>query len=107
MFTFADFVVFGRSGLIEAFEKGFEIQGEVFNEAQEELKEYEKDSYYKDFKDSGRWDISQALIYQFTEGGRFYRIWRTVGLTEMQETYFEDQTPQVVEQKRKVITFWD
>lgn len=107
MFSLADFVVFGKSGLIEAFEKGFKIQGEVFNEAWEELEEYEKDSYYENFEDSGRWDIGRALIYQFTEGGKFYRIWRTVGLTEMQETYFEDQTPQVVEQKRKVITFWD
>lgn len=107
MFTLADFVVFGMPGLIEAFEKGLEIQGEVLNEAWEELEEYEEDYYYEDFGESGRWDIGQALIYQFTECGKFYRVWRTVGLTEMQETYFEDQTPQVVEQKRKVITFWD
>ena len=107
MFSLADFVVFGISGLIDAFEKGFEIQGEVFNEAWEDLEEYEKDSYYENFEDSGRWDIGQALIYQFTEGGKFYRIWRTVGLTEMQETYFEDQTPQMVEAKSRVVLFWD
>lgn len=107
MFTLADFTVFGMPGLIEAFEKGFEIQGEVFPEAWEELEEYEKDYYYEDFAKARRWDISQALIYQFREDGKFYRIWHEVDLTEMQETYFEDQIPQVVEQKRKVITFWD
>lgn len=107
MFTLADFVVFGKSGLIEAFEKGLEIQGEVLNEAWEDLEEYEKDSYYENFEDSGRWDIGRAFIYQFTEDGKFYRIWRTVGLTEMQETYFEDQTPQEVEAKSRVVLFWD
>lgn len=71
------------------------------NEAWEDLEEYEKDSYYENFEDSGRWDIGRAFIYQFTEDGKFYRIWRTVGLTEMQETYFEDQTPQVVEEKSR------
>lgn len=107
MFTIADFVVFGVPGLIDAFEKGLRIQGEVFNDAWEELEEYEEDYYYEDFAEAKRWDIGQALIYQFKEGGKFYRIWREVGLTEMQETYFEDQMPQVVEQKRKVIVFWD
>ena len=102
MFSLVDFVVFGMPGLIDAFEKGLEIQGKVLNEAWEDLEEYEKDSYYENF---GRWDIAQALIYQFTEGGKFYRIWRTVSLIEMQETYFEDQTPQVVEEKRRVVPF--
>ena len=87
--------------------KGLEIQGEVFNEAWEELEKYEQDYYYEDFDASGRWDIGQALIYQFTEDRKFYRIWRTVSLTEMQETYFEDQTPQVVEAKSRVVLFWD
>ena len=93
MFTLADFTVFGMPGLIEAFEKGFQIQGEVFNEAWDDLEKYEQSSYFEDFKDAGRWDIGQALIYQFREGGKFYRIWYTVGLTEMQESYYEDQTP--------------
>ena len=104
MFSLVDFVVFGMPGLIDAVEKGLEIQGKVLNEAWEDLEEYKKDSYYENF---GRWDISQALIYQFTEGGKFYRIWRTVSLTELQETYFEDQTPQVVEEKRRVVPFWN
>ena len=102
MFSLVDFVVFGMPGLIDAFEKGLEIQGKVLNEAWEDLEEYKKDSYYENF---GHWDIAQALIYQFTEGGKFYRIWRTVSLTKMQETYFEDQTPQVVEEKRRVVPF--
>ena len=107
MFSLVDFVVFGISGLIDAFEKGLEVQGKVLNEAWGDLEEYEIDSYYENFEDAGRWDIGRAFIYQFTEDGKYYRIWRTVSLTEMQETYFEDQTPQVVEAKSRVVLFWD
>ena len=106
MFTMTDFIVQGISGLIKAFESGFEIEGEVLYEAWDELGEYEKDCYYEDFESCGRWDIPQALIYQFKPAGKFYRIWREVGLTEMQETYFETQVPEIVSKQRITIDIW-
>ena len=101
-----DFVVLGILGLIKAFESGFKIKGEVLDEALNELEKYEVDSYYENFKDAGRWDIPQALIYQFKPAGKFYRIWREVGLTEMQETYFETQVPEIVSKQRITIDIW-
>lgn len=107
MFSLTDFTVYGMSGLIEAFELELDIDGEVLSEAFEELEEYEIDSYYEDFEDAGRWNIGKGYIFQFKKDGKYYRVWRNVGLTEMQETYFEDQTSQVVEEKRRVVVFWD
>lgn len=107
MFTMIDLIVLGMPGLIKAFESGFEIEGEVLYEAWDDLGEYEKDCYYDDFENCGRWDIGRALIYQFKEGGKFYRVWRHVGLTELQESYFNNQIPEVVEKKEKTISVWE
>lgn len=107
MFTMTDFVVQGIYGLIKAFESGFEIEGAVLNEALNELEKYEVDSYYENFKDAGRWDIGLALIYQFNKDGKFYCIWRSVGLTELQESYFDNQIPEIVEKKEKIVTVWE
>ena len=106
MFTQVDFIITGIPGLIDAIQNCFEIEGQVLNEGFEELEEYCIDSYYVDFESCGRWDIPQALIYQFKPAGKFYRIWREVGLTEMQESYFETQVPEIVSKQRITIDIW-
>lgn len=106
MFTQIDFIITGIPGLIDAIQNCFEIEGQVLNDGLKELEEYCVDSYYVDFENCGRWDIPMALIYQFKPAGKFYRIWRNVGLTEMQETYFETQVPEIVSKQRITIDIW-
>lgn len=72
----SDFIALGMNRLIEAFEAGLYISGEVLSEAFDELEEYIVDSYYKNFDCAGRWNIDKAYIFQFKENGKYYRIWR-------------------------------
>lgn len=106
MFTKSDFIVQGMNGLIEAFKSGFGIEGEVLEEARDELKEYLVDSYYENFLESSRDGINLHLIYQFEPNGKFYSICCFVGLTEYQDNYFYSQFPVEVFKDKIVIEVW-
>lgn len=106
MFSHTDFIIFGMKGLINAFKAGMTIDGNVLEEALEDLEKYEEDYYYEDFDYSNRWDISKAYIYKFEENGKFYRVWRRVALTELQESYFVNQKPEEVERRVETKYTW-
>lgn len=62
------------------------------------------DEIYDDFGDSGRWSIGKAYILNID--GEYYRCWEEVGLTEMQENMWWDQTLEPVHQKEVTVTAW-
>lgn len=106
MFTLEDFNLQGFKGVIEAFKNQIDIEADVLEKIYYSFKDYEIDTYFVDFEESGRWDISQAIIYQFDTNGDFFRIWRNVGLTEMQENYFDTQIPEKVKEGKITRRWW-
>jgi hypothetical protein len=62
------------------------------------------DEYYADFEDSSRWSIAKAYILALDKG--FYRCWEDVGLTEMQENEWWDQTLEPVHMKEVIVSTW-
>lgn len=62
------------------------------------------DEYYADFEDSSRWSIAKDYILAIDED--FYRCWEEVGLTEMQENEWWDQTLEPVHKKEVTVTAW-
>lgn len=114
MFTCIDLRDNGWSALAEAFQNGEEIEGDVLDtmmyEDFEFITENDKspivwvEDFYADFEDAGRWDIPRFIILRV--GEKFYRIVQTVGLTESQITYFENQVPQQVEPRQETVTRW-
>ena len=83
MFSLVDFVVFGISGLIDAFEKGLEIQGKVLNEAWGDLEEYKKEL---------------ALLEKVSEGEKeAITLSAMAGEAQAQKKLINIYLPQVVE----------
>lgn len=48
------------------------------------------DEGYEDFEDSDRWNIGKYYI--IVVDGEYYQFWEEVGLTELQESHFYDQS---------------
>ena len=108
MFTKVDLIIEGAPGLINAIKSLWTIDGEVLEETLfNDLKEYLVDSNYIDSKYSNDLDIAQELIYHFDENDPYYyRFWRTVGLTELQETYIETQAPELTNKIKVEKEIW-
>lgn len=62
------------------------------------------DEVYDEFENSSRWSIGKDYILNID--GEWYRCWEEVGLTEMQENEWWDQTLVKVHQKEVTIAVW-
>lgn len=63
------------------------------------------DEGYDDFDNRNGWTIYKYYI--ICVDGKYYQFWEQVGLTEMQESYFEDQSFIEVRQTRIEKSIWE
>ena len=63
------------------------------------------DEGYDDFEDLGRWTIGKYYI--IVVDGEYYQFWEEAALTELQESYFYDQSFLKVRQVEIKKTVWE
>ena len=63
------------------------------------------DEGYEDFEGRGRWTIGKYYI--IVVDGEYYQFWEEAGLTELQESYFYDQSFLKVKQVIIEKTVWE
>ena len=63
------------------------------------------DEGYEDFVDSRRWTIGKYYI--IVVDGEYYQFWEEAGLTELEESYFHDQSFLKVKQVIIEKTVWE
>ena len=77
-----------------AIKQGWDISSEVIEDiVKEDIFKPDNtcfiyDEGYDDFEDRGRWTIGKYYIII----GEYYQFWEEVGLTELQENHFYDQS---------------
>lgn len=94
-----------------AIKQGWDISAKVIEDiVKEDIFEHDDtcfiwDEGYEDFEDSDRWNIGKYYII-FVDG-EYYQFWEEVGLTELQESYFYDQSFLKVKQVIIEKTVWE
>lgn len=89
--------------LAYCFKIGITISGKLLDWLVDET-ECVIDEGYDDFENASRWSI--AKYYILCIDGDTYRVWKEVGLTEMQPSEWFDQIPERVLQEQRIIVDW-
>ena len=94
-----------------AIKQGWDISAKVIEDiVKEDIFEHDDtcfiwDEGYEDFKNHGRWTIYKYYI--IVVDGEYYQFWEEVGLTELQENHFYDQSFLKVKQVIIKETVWE
>ena len=94
-----------------AIKQGWDISAEVIEDIiKEDIFKHDNacfiyDEGYEDFEDRGRWTIGKYYI--IVVDGEYYQFWEEAALTELQESYFYDQSFIKVRQVEIKKTVWE
>ena len=94
-----------------AIKQGWDISAKVIKDiVEEDIFKYDEtcfiyDEGYEDFEDRGRWNIGKYYI--IVVDGEYYQFWEEAALTELQESFFYDQSFIKVRQTIIEKTAWE
>lgn len=108
MFTMSNELSGGNAhawdALVYCIKHNVMVSAEVIEWLCEEQDDLIIDEGYVPFEHASRWAIGKYYIFNFD--GEYFRVWESVGLTEMQPNEWFDQTLERVVQKEIKTTEW-